>query len=147
MDPATAKQFLISRVIEEAEREDVPLSEIEMKMLYFTEVHLTTPDIHEVNAEFERDYDSDKYESKIAAILKNAHNRDSQLDVSRKHRWKDALDALKNEDHYILVMVYRALPEYRKVILPTHRLRNYAIYVAIGVAIVVVCIEIAEWSR
>ncbi len=32
-----AKEFLASRIVAEAERENVPLSEIERKMLYFTE--------------------------------------------------------------------------------------------------------------
>ena len=54
MDSAAAKQFLISKVVEEAEFEQVPLSEVEKKMLYFTEVHPSLPDIYDVNAEFER---------------------------------------------------------------------------------------------
>lgn len=39
MDSVRAKQFLISRVLEEADLEKVHLSEVEKKMLYFTEVH------------------------------------------------------------------------------------------------------------
>ncbi len=37
MDSSAAKQFLISRVIEQAELEQVALSDIEKKMLQFTE--------------------------------------------------------------------------------------------------------------
>jgi hypothetical protein len=40
MDPTVAKQFLISKVVGEAESEHIPLSEIETKMLYFTEAIL-----------------------------------------------------------------------------------------------------------
>jgi hypothetical protein len=40
-----AKEFLISRIVEEAQRENIPLSEIERKMLYFTESGWTLPDI------------------------------------------------------------------------------------------------------
>jgi hypothetical protein len=32
-----AKEFLIARIVEEAEREARPLSEVEWRMLYFTE--------------------------------------------------------------------------------------------------------------
>ena len=32
-----AKEFLISELVAEAQRENVPLSEVERKMLYFTE--------------------------------------------------------------------------------------------------------------
>jgi len=145
MDSAAAKQFLISRVIEEAEFQNVPLSEVEKKMLYFTEVYPSLPDIYEVSAEFERDYDSDEYEQKIAGLLRKARDRDQ--DTLRAQDWKDALEALKTEDHYILVLAYCAFPDWRKPILPTHRVRGYLIYIAIGIAVVVVCIGVAEWSR
>jgi ribosomal protein L11 methylase PrmA len=105
MDATSAKQFLISKVIEEAELGRVSLSEIEKKMLYFTEVHPSLPDIYEVNAAFERDYDSDEYEAKIAKLLKNARDRDNHSSPNREQDWIDALDALKKEDHYILVTV------------------------------------------
>jgi hypothetical protein len=104
MDPATAKQFLISKVVEQAALECAPLSEIERKMLYFTEVHPTLPDIYEVNAEFERKYDAEEYESKIVSLLKNACTRDSLDSQTLKQQWEDALSTLKKEDHYILVM-------------------------------------------
>jgi len=32
-----AKEFLVSQIVEEAQRENIPLSEIEGKMLYVTE--------------------------------------------------------------------------------------------------------------
>jgi hypothetical protein len=76
MDSTAAKQFLISRVVDEAKVEGVPLSEVETKMLYFTEVHPSLPDMYEVNAEFERSYDSDEYEAKIASLLKKAREKD-----------------------------------------------------------------------
>src|ERR1017187_9739998 len=98
MGSKAAKQFLISRVIEEARMEQVSLSEIEKKMLYFTEVQPSLPNIYEINAEFERDYDSDEYEAKIAGLLRNARGRDRHSSPTREQEWRDALDALKNED-------------------------------------------------
>ena len=44
-----AKEFLVAKIAEEAQREGVPLSEVERKMLYFTETAWTLPDIMEVN--------------------------------------------------------------------------------------------------
>ena len=76
MDSAAAKEFLISRVIEEARADGVTLSEVERKMLYFTEVHPSLPDIYDVNEQFERNYDRDEYEAKISRLLKNARDRD-----------------------------------------------------------------------
>ena len=52
------KEFLISQILEEAEREDVTLSEIERKMLQFTETQESLPDIYDVNDQFEREYDT-----------------------------------------------------------------------------------------
>ncbi len=70
-------------------------------MLYFTEVGPSLPDIYEVNAEFERTFDSNEHESKIANLLKSACDRDRNASPSREQPWKDALQALRKEDHYI----------------------------------------------
>lgn len=147
MDSVTAKQFLISRAIEEAELEHVPLSDIERKMLYFSEVHPSLPDVYEVNAKFERNYDADDYETKITGLLKRARDNDRKQSDVQAQQWRDAITALAGEDHYILVMVHRAFPEFRKAILPAHRVRDYAIYIAIGIAVVFVCIVVAMWSH
>ena len=78
MNALAAKQFLIARVIEEAELQQGLLSDVEKKMLYFTEVHPSLPDIYEINAEFERNYDAAEYEDKVAALLRYARDRDSR---------------------------------------------------------------------
>ena len=145
MEPTAAKQFLISRVIEEAGFEQVSLSEVEKKMLYFTEVHPSLPDIYEVNAEFERDYDSDEYEAKIAGLLKNARDRDRQSSASREQDWKDALDALKHEDHYILVMVSQAFG-FGSASAGGHRVRDFLIYIAVGIALVLFIVLKTLWK-
>ena len=44
-----AKEFLISRIVDQAQRDGVPLSEVERKMLYFSETGWTLPDIMSVN--------------------------------------------------------------------------------------------------
>jgi len=104
-----AKEFLISRVVDEALRENVPLSEVERKMLYFTETEETLPDIYEVNAQFESRYDSAEYEEKIAGLLRNAFRHNQKESVEAKHQWKQAVADLRKEDHYLLVMVDQSL--------------------------------------
>jgi hypothetical protein len=147
MDASAAKQFFISKVIAEAELEHVNLSEIEKKMLHFTEVHPSLSDIYEINAEFERDYNRDEYEAKIAGLLRKARRRDGESSSSQELEWKDALDALNKEDHYILVLLYCAFSDYRKSLLPKHRIRDYTIYIAIRIAVVFVAIEAAILSH
>jgi hypothetical protein len=100
-----AKEFLISQVVEEAQREDVPLSEVERKMLYFTETQESLPDIYEVNDQFERECDDTQYERKIAGLLRNARKRERHESSDAESRWKNAIADLRKEDHYLLVMV------------------------------------------
>lgn len=147
MDSTAAKQFLISKVVEQAELEHVLLAEVERKMLYFTEVHASLPDIYEVNEEFERSYDSDEYEIKVKGLLQRARDRDQKQSAGQGQQWQDAIAALRDEDHYILVMVYMAFPECRKSILPAHRVRDYAIYITIGIGVVVLAIVVAVWRQ
>jgi hypothetical protein len=129
MDAATAKEFLISKVVEQAGAEGVPLTEIERKMLYFTEQGGSSPGLYEVNAEFERNYDPYKYEAKIMQLLKAARSRDGQGSPDQEQKWKEALDALKDQDHYILVMSGEAFG------FPENPKRKLLIYLAIGVTI------------
>jgi uncharacterized membrane protein YtjA (UPF0391 family) len=97
-----------------------------------------------VNADFESNYDSDEYEQKIAQLLKGARARDSQLSPSREQDWREALAALKKEDHYILVMV--ALAFGRGAVSGNgHRLRNVLFYIAIPIGFVLFLVLAALW--
>ena len=87
-----------------------------------------------MNAEFERDYDSDEYECKIARLLKSARLRDGRLSPTQEQEWNEALDALKKEDHYILVMVSQAFGSNSSA---GHRFRDFVIYIAVGIGVVV----------
>jgi hypothetical protein len=100
-----AKEYLISEILEEAERENVALSEVERKMLHFTETHETLPDMDEINEEFERQYDTPTYEKKIAGRLKKAHRRVRKESSEGARRWKQAVADLSKEDHYLNVML------------------------------------------
>jgi len=143
MDAVAAKEFLILKVVQEAELSHVPLSETERKMLYFTEVHPSLPDILEVNTDFERDYNADEYEDKIAELLKNARARDTQVSPTREQEWNSALDALRSEDHYILVMVGIAFRNRTKA--NEQRTRDFLIYVGVGIAFVLVLVLASLW--
>ena len=98
-----AKEYLISRIVLEAEREAVPLSETERKMMYFSETAWTLPDIGEVNESFERDYDQPAYEARIGELGHKARARAASAD--ELETWKRAVQVLKREDHYLLVLL------------------------------------------
>ena len=98
-----AKEYLIARIVEEAEREGTPLSEIERKMMYFTETAWMPPDIWEVNEVFEQDYDQPMYEARIGDLARRAKShaaRTNELQV-----WKEAVRTLKQEDHYLSILL------------------------------------------
>ncbi|HXW90811.1 MAG TPA: hypothetical protein VEK33_09720 [Terriglobales bacterium] len=103
-----AKEFLISRIVEEAQRESVVLSEPERKMLYFSETGWTLPDMSTVAKEFDSTHDWKDYEKKIARLIRNAAKRARKQSPADYDDWSQAILRLKKEDHYILVMIRQA---------------------------------------
>ncbi len=103
-----AKEFLVCGIVAQAQEENVSLSEVERKMLYFSETGWTLPDIMEVNDAFDREYDQNKYEEKIAHLLRNAAKRARKENPESFAAWISAARKLKKEDHYLSVMVDRA---------------------------------------
>ena len=62
----------------------------------------------------------------------------------REHEWEDALDALKDEDHYILVLVGQAFG-FSSVPANRYRVRDFLIYIVAGIGIVLYVILKAFW--
>jgi len=100
-----AKEFLVGRIVIEAQREGVTLSEIERKMLCFSETAWTLPDIADANEAFDRDYDREEYEQKIAMLSRNFTTNAAKNNPNDFDSWKGAIRTLQQEDHYILVLV------------------------------------------
>jgi len=100
-----AKEYLVGRIIEEARRLDIPLSEIEMKMMYFSETAWTLPDIWEVNETFDREYDQSEYEDKIANLIRSLRAEARERNTKEYAEWESAVRVLRSDDHYLLVMI------------------------------------------
>jgi hypothetical protein len=100
-----AKEFLVACIVEEAQREDVPLTEIERKMLFFSETHWTLPDIYEVNSAFEQEYNTADYEGKISQLIRSFKARVRRDDPAKLEDWNREVAAIASEDHYLLVMI------------------------------------------
>ena len=99
-----AKEFLIGRILAQAERDRVPLTDVERKMLYFSETAWTLPDMPAISAEFDRSYDQDDYEYKIGAIVRSVEDELAQSPAARED-WDAAVDVISSEDHYLLVLI------------------------------------------
>jgi len=103
-----AKEFLVARIAEEAQREGIPLSDVERKMLYFTETGWTLPDIAQVGDQFDREYNREEYEKKITRLIRNARKRARKEDKQEFNSWSAAVRRLSKEDHYLLAMIEAA---------------------------------------
>lgn len=99
-----AKEFLAEHIVSQAKCDGVALSEVERKMLFFSDTDWTLPDMTTVSQEFDRDYDQAEYERKIAGIVRNVR-QELTKDESAQLRWNDAVAYLRNEDHYLLVLI------------------------------------------
>lgn len=100
-----AMEYLAGRLVEEAERAGTPLSEVERKMLYFTESGWTPPGMMAVNEEFERSYNQDEYEQKIGTLASKTQERDAEQDQQAQIAWDDAVLKLSEGDHHILILI------------------------------------------
>jgi hypothetical protein len=99
-----AKDFLVRETSEQAQMEGVPLSELEKRMMYFTESGEMREDFLKLNEEFEAEYDTNEYEAKIAKLLGHAYKRARKENDETRRRFDAAIKCLRRGDHYLLVM-------------------------------------------
>jgi hypothetical protein len=103
-----AKEFLIAGIVDEAQREGVSLSDVERRMLYFSEENGEPDELYDLSDEFEQSYDRGEYETKIAGLICNARRRCRAEDKQEFDAWSRAIRTLRREDHYLVVMIDQA---------------------------------------
>jgi hypothetical protein len=103
-----AKEFLVSQIVDEAQRENVILSEPERRMLYFSESGSTLPEMSTVTDEFDRAYDYRDYERKIAALFRRAAKHARKKSAQDYDILWQAIRRLRREDHYLNVLIRQA---------------------------------------
>jgi hypothetical protein len=100
-----AKEYLVSRILMQSQLEGLPLSDVERKMLYYSETGWTLPDIDEVSDAFDRDYDMAIYEQKIGELTRNFCTKARKDNREEFETWNEAVRTLRQEDHYLLVLI------------------------------------------
>ncbi len=88
-----AKEYLISRISAQADKDGVSLSDVERKMLYFSDTNWTLPNMMVISEDFDRNYNQNEYEAKIGRVIQ--HVRDG---ASAKHGddgWNEAVKRLR----------------------------------------------------
>lgn len=107
-----AKKFFIEKVLLQAQKEHVPISEAERYMLSWTED--TGKDFsprQDLTDQFEKETTQSAFEKKIVGLLKNAYISDVRREKEMSKKYRSALRALDEGDHYIAVMADRAVRE------------------------------------
>jgi hypothetical protein len=99
-----ALDFIAGRIAAEAAREGIPLSEIERKMLYFSETDWTLPGMAEISEEFDREYDQGEYERKIGGLVRRITAHGHGGNEAEQHEWDAAILKLGEGDHYLSVL-------------------------------------------
>lgn len=114
-----AKDYLAGRIEAEAKREGNPLTEVERKMLYFSETDWTLPGMLEINAEFEREYDGSEYERRIAGLIRNIEARHAE-DEQEMNTWEQAVEKLSEGDNYLSIMLNPSFTPEGESLRPPH---------------------------
>jgi hypothetical protein len=97
-----AKDFLVQQTVEQASAEHLPFSDLEKRMMYFTETGDCPEDPIVLNNAFEAEYDSTAYEKKVSRLMAQAYRRIKQESPERLRLWNEAVCTLRKGDHYIL---------------------------------------------
>ncbi len=106
---AQAKEYFVERVLAQAERDGVPLSEAERSMLGWSESDPDCKVDDRLWDRFERETTDVDFEEKVAALLRDAYRHDVAHEPGALASYRDAYAALCEGDHYILVMLRQAL--------------------------------------
>src|SRR5579863_5148403 len=97
-----AKRFLINRIIDQAKRANLPLTEVEARMLGYSSASANPAEL-EAAAVFDRDYNKETFEAKISNLFQDVYQMDRSM--GRTEVWEQSLDALVDEDMYLAVII------------------------------------------
>ena len=108
-DQYAAKEFFFERISDRAREEGSPLSRAEAYQLAWTETEPGFEHDPALDQEFEEETDERTFEARVRGLLERAYKQDVQEDGDAEQRYRDAYEALKRHDHYVLVMIDEAL--------------------------------------
>jgi hypothetical protein len=109
MAPDEARRFFIDRVIAEAERQGIPLSTNERKMLNWSEVEPGCVADSELAEALANEISDEAYEAKVSRLLEAAYKRETATDAAARDLYRGAYSVLKRGDYYLMVMIEEAL--------------------------------------
>jgi hypothetical protein len=104
-----AKRFIVDKVLKQAKKDGVGLSNAELYNLSWSESNPYFKPYYELSVALEDDIGVDRYESKVAGLIRRVFEQDVAKDPAAKTLYREAYDKLGKDDHYILFMMKSAL--------------------------------------
>jgi hypothetical protein len=104
-----AKQFFADRVIQQANVERVTLSDAERRMLSWSESDPAFNADPALVEQLSAEISDAEYEAKIAGLLERRFAADLASSANAMDMWRQAQTTLEQGDHYILIMIERAV--------------------------------------
>jgi hypothetical protein len=87
----------------QAALENVPLCDLEKRMMYFTETDECPEDPIALNDAFEAECDTSTYEKKVSLLMAHAYRRIKREGPEKLRLWNNAFAVLSKGDHYLLL--------------------------------------------
>src|SRR5215467_105917 len=142
MNPKQAKDFLVQQVKEQARLDGISLSELEARMMYFTESDDSCENPLKLNEEFEAKYDTAEYEPKVSRLLHRAYKRLKDENPENKRNWSLAIQTLRKGDHYVLVL-WDVAPQSDHPMRDFFKPFNIGLLIAVGIFVAIVLYHFA----
>lgn len=101
----TALDYLANRIVDEAKLQGSPLSDLEKKMLYFSETDSSLREAGKLSADFDQNCDPNEYEQKISGLVRRITARDQRQDRAAQAAWDQAVLKLSEGDYYLLILL------------------------------------------
>ena len=137
MNTKEAKDYLVQQTANQAALEGVPLSDLEKRMMYFTESDATScDDPIQLNQEFEAQYDTAEYEAKVSGLLHSSYERLKREDPQRIEDWNQSIETLAKGDHYLLVL-WGVEPPSKHPVQDLFKLVGVGVLIAIGIGLAI----------
>jgi len=104
MTSKEALDFLVEQTLRQVELDGGSLTDLQKRMMYFTESDDAVEDPAKLNAEFEAENDNNEYEEEMGLLLHRTYDRLKRHDPNAKALWDSAISELEKGDYYFLVL-------------------------------------------
>lgn len=104
-----AKKFFIDKIILQAQKDRIHLSEAEKYMLEWADGEEGFEFNNELTEQFKKETTEEEFEKKITKVFSHAYENDMQHDKEMKGTYQNAYRTLKKGDYYLLVMIEETL--------------------------------------